>query len=1172
VAGSDKTVKVTLIAVASPYAKGMTEASAATKRLGSDIDSVGAKSKGFASSAGQAAGALKGMAVAGAAVAGTALVAFLGDAVKAAGDLEQSVGGVDAVFKDSAQTIHDFGKNSAENVGLSTNAFNELITVTGAMLKNKGLDNFAQKSLDLVQIGADLSATYGGSAKEAVEALNAAMRGESDPIERYGISINETAVQAELAAKGLSKLTGQQLEQAKAQARIDIITRQSADALGKFAGEADTLQGQQQRLNAEWENAKASLGGALLPALTKVVSGLRAGVDVVVSAVNAWQSLPGPVQAAVAALIAFRIAQGTLGKVGRSAIDIVKALGEAVGYAADSSKRAGGGFAGAAAGIKTFTGGAGLAAGAANGLKSAGSALMGLAGGPWGIAMTGLTVAVMGYFQAQENAKRAAEEFGNTLDKTTGKFTDASRELITNNFFKDFSQQDYSKVADSLDKAGVGVQDLIAAYQSGDPAQIERFKQAFDSWQGSADWATLAKVDINALGNAYAAAGRDIQAGSEVAKVNADTQGKVAAATKSATTATQTAVPVFDSLAAKQKAVAEYAKIAADANKQLASALLEAQAAAGDADAAEIAYQRSLDAATQAIKDNGKTSRDHGKTLDITTKKGQDNASALLDLKDAALRSAEANLKNGDSAGKVTAALSGARAEFVKTAQKMGLSKAAAEALATKYGYTKETVDNLNKSMGDTPKKVASKVEVETAAAKGAITVVNTALDFLDGRVVWVTVRAAVADAATAIQGIGRLVAGSTKKKANGGPIYGPGSATSDSVPAMLSNGEYVIKAAAVQKYGLHFFDKANSMRLASGGPVQKFASGGAVRAPLDQFYGDYITGLGERVSAADLVANRKAITEATKKLHLAEMKLDEDRRKKKRSARQIATDELAVAKARDAVSAASSRAAAAQSRYNAQLGNPVQKFGRALGAGIRDTGAFIANIQKLSSRGYVGLAQQLAQMSNEDAEKIAAQAAVSSNKTVSGLQSQVNTAATQQSKLDHIDTIAAILGQVRSKNLTARQMASSTGIDVMEILDAAALIRGDLSKNRNASKLLADLAKRSKGQLFSTGGAVFGAGSATSDSIPAWLSNGEYVVKSAAVSKYGRSFFDALNGMRFSSARIGGSLSIDYDRLAAAVGGGGDQITLNAHGADADAAVRRVQRDLEFRRMIRLG
>jgi TP901 family phage tail tape measure protein len=53
-----------------------------------------------------------------------------------------------------------------------------------------------------------------------------------------------------------------------------------------------------------------------------------------------------------------------------------------------------------------------------------------------------------------------------------------------------------------------------------------------------------------------------------------------------------------------------------------------------------------------------------------------------------------------------------------------------------------------------------------------------------------------------------------------GGNVKGPGTGTSDSIPAMLSNGEYVIKAKSVQKYGTQTFDALNAGRFANGGPV----------------------------------------------------------------------------------------------------------------------------------------------------------------------------------------------------------------------------------------------------------------------------------------------------------------------------------------------------------------
>ncbi|MFT4202197.1 hypothetical protein [Gordonia sp. (in: high G+C Gram-positive bacteria)] len=54
----------------------------------------------------------------------------------------------------------------------------------------------------------------------------------------------------------------------------------------------------------------------------------------------------------------------------------------------------------------------------------------------------------------------------------------------------------------------------------------------------------------------------------------------------------------------------------------------------------------------------------------------------------------------------------------------------------------------------------------------------------------------------------------------SGGPVRGEGTATSDSIPAMLSNGEYVMKASSVNKYGLQFFDQLNAGHYADGGLV----------------------------------------------------------------------------------------------------------------------------------------------------------------------------------------------------------------------------------------------------------------------------------------------------------------------------------------------------------------
>jgi hypothetical protein len=64
------------------------------------------------------------------------------------------------------------------------------------------------------------------------------------------------------------------------------------------------------------------------------------------------------------------------------------------------------------------------------------------------------------------------------------------------------------------------------------------------------------------------------------------------------------------------------------------------------------------------------------------------------------------------------------------------------------------------------------------------------------------------------------------------GRITGPGTETSDSVPALLSHGEFVIRAASVRKFGESFFASLNAGFLP---PVQRFALGGAVGNTVSQ-------------------------------------------------------------------------------------------------------------------------------------------------------------------------------------------------------------------------------------------------------------------------------------------------------------------------------------------------
>lgn len=209
-------------------------------------------------------------AAAGAAFAAVGVGGFFKDAVQGAADLEQSVGAIETVFQSSAPQMLNWASSAATAVGLTKNEYAELGTLIGTQLKNGGtaMDELAPKTNNLIELGSDLSSMFGGSTADAVGALSSALKGERDPIERYGVSLNQAAVDAKAAELGFSKVGGALSAEANQAATLAIIMDQTADAHGNFAREADTLSHKQQVLNALWEDGKTRIGAALVPAVS----------------------------------------------------------------------------------------------------------------------------------------------------------------------------------------------------------------------------------------------------------------------------------------------------------------------------------------------------------------------------------------------------------------------------------------------------------------------------------------------------------------------------------------------------------------------------------------------------------------------------------------------------------------------------------------------------------------------------------------------------------------------------------------------------------------------------------------------------------------------------------------------------------------------------------------
>lgn len=198
-------------------------------------------------------------------------------ATKFASDFNESVGGIETIFGDFADKIKAYAEDAAKNAGLSMTEVNEAATVLGASLQNAGysMEESADMTLILTQRAADMAAMFGTSTTQALDAVKAALRGEADPIERFGVGINNVAIKAKAMEMGLSKAGHELTAHEKAQVRLQIILDQTAKAQGRFAAEADSVGGKTKISVAELKNMAIEMGQDLLPIASDLLDAFR---------------------------------------------------------------------------------------------------------------------------------------------------------------------------------------------------------------------------------------------------------------------------------------------------------------------------------------------------------------------------------------------------------------------------------------------------------------------------------------------------------------------------------------------------------------------------------------------------------------------------------------------------------------------------------------------------------------------------------------------------------------------------------------------------------------------------------------------------------------------------------------------------------------------------------
>ena len=189
-------------------------------------------------------------------------------AISAASDLQESINAVGVVFGDAADQITGFGATAAKEVGLANAEFNSLATMTGAMLKNVGFsqERMASETIRLTKRAADMASVFNTDVVDALSAINAALRGEIDPIEKFGVSMNAATIEAKALELGLAATKSEISATDKQIARLSVIMEQTAIVEGDFANTSDEFANATRVLKSDITDLSASLGAKLIPA------------------------------------------------------------------------------------------------------------------------------------------------------------------------------------------------------------------------------------------------------------------------------------------------------------------------------------------------------------------------------------------------------------------------------------------------------------------------------------------------------------------------------------------------------------------------------------------------------------------------------------------------------------------------------------------------------------------------------------------------------------------------------------------------------------------------------------------------------------------------------------------------------------------------------------------
>lgn len=195
------------------------------------------------------------------------VVAAINSSINAASNLEEVQNKFDVVFKGMEDRAEQMAKNLQDNYLMSERAAKQYLSSVQDLLVPMGMNREAAADMSeaVVQLSADLGSFNNLPTEQVMGDIQSALVGNFETMKKYGVVLNETRVKQEAMNRGMWDGKGVIDASVRAHVAYQLITQDSAAAIGDVARSSDSYANTQKELAARFEDLQAAIGTIFMP-------------------------------------------------------------------------------------------------------------------------------------------------------------------------------------------------------------------------------------------------------------------------------------------------------------------------------------------------------------------------------------------------------------------------------------------------------------------------------------------------------------------------------------------------------------------------------------------------------------------------------------------------------------------------------------------------------------------------------------------------------------------------------------------------------------------------------------------------------------------------------------------------------------------------------------------